>query len=58
MNIWKSTKVYSFFYGPRLEREHCRQSKILGIKCFKMLSRDNSSGFAKKKKKNGLKMRE
>ena len=37
-----STNSFSF-YGPRiLEREHWRQSKIIGIKRYKMLSKDNN----------------
>ena len=44
----KYLSIHSFsFYGPRiLEREHWRQSKIIGIKRFKLLSKDNNSQFA------------
>ena len=35
-----------FFCGPHiLEREHWRHGKITGIKCFKLLSKDDNSRF-------------
>ena len=46
----KYLSIHSFsFYGPCiLEREHWRHSKIysVGIKHFKLLSKDNNSWFA------------
>ena len=40
--------VHSFaLYGPpTMEREHWRQSKIIEIKRFKLLSKDNNGRFA------------
>ena len=44
----KYQSIHSFsFYGPRnVEREHWRQSTIIGIKRFKLLSKDNNGQVA------------
>ena len=46
MNIWKCTKVYTafLFMGHTFWKESFedrRESKIIGIKRFKLLSKDN-----------------
>ena len=45
--VEKYESIDSFsFYGPHIfEREFWRQSKIIGIKSFKFLSKDNNSRF-------------
>ena len=45
MYMGKHLSIHSFsaFYGPRiLEREHGRQSKIIGINRFKLLCKGNN----------------
>ena len=48
-SIWKSTKVYTafLFMGRRiLKRDHWRQSRIIEIERFKLLSiKDNKGRF-------------
>ena len=49
MNIlWKSTKVYTafLFMGHAFWKENIEDSKIVGIKRFKLLSKGNIGQFA------------
>ena len=34
------------FYGPHISKENIEDSKIMGMKRFKLLSKDNNGGFA------------
>ena len=47
MNIWKSTKVYTafLFMGHAFWKENIEDRVIMGIKRFKLLSKDDNSLF-------------
>ena len=46
MEKYKSIHSFSFSGPCILERKHWRQSKIIGIKCFKLLSKGDNGRFA------------
>ena len=47
MNVWKSTKVYTafLFMGHAFWKENIEDRVIMGIKRFKLLSKDDNGLF-------------